>query len=425
MEKTHPATSWPYVIILTILVLAGFALCAMLMKSYMGGSAGLMQNEWFCGSESVESYGCSGVFASRYGKLFGMPLPALGEAYFGAVLVWLLLFGRRTVNVLFALLMAAGGLASLSMLYILFFVLPGHCRWCLLVHLTNGLMILTTLVAILWYRGLQDIGNFRFILTKAALTAFIVLAAMGWVMSIAWGTQFDRLTKQYEAIRLSEPYQRSLYASQKPRDIRINDGDHIRGNPSAPVRIVVYQDYQCEHCLKLSDLLQKVLETITGANRQKICIMVRHYPLCFRCNKGLQTNPHPYACSAAQAAEAVFIAGGEKAFWTYHDLLHKNFTNLDRNPYLTLAKQLGISEAGFQAALKNPKVKEKVEKDAASLVGLGYKTVPAVFINGRFVDGWQAPNFIANLVKEELASARTATTQPALTDAQRGTQNKQ
>lgn len=413
MEKTKPAALWGYVLVLGVLALTGLVLCASLMKAYWGTDTSLMRSQWFCGSRTIETYGCSGVFASRFGKWFGIPLPAFGEAYFGAVLVWLLLFRQRTFNILFALLLAAGLLASMGMLFVLFFILPGQCRWCLSVHLINGLMILTGVIALIRHRGLYDVRDFGFMLTKACLVMCIILAATGWLMAMAWGIETGKLSKQYEALRLSEPYQQALYTSQKPRTMQVQADDHVLGSRSAPVKIFVYQDYQCEACLEAWALVRGIVDKANKENQQRVCLVVRHYPLSDRCNRTVKIDAHPYACSAAQAVEAASVAGGEKAFWTYHELLHKHHSDLDKNPYLALAQQTGISDSDFRAALADPKITRKIERDTTSLHNLGFQTTPAIFVNGRFIDGWKLSGFIEGVVQKELDSSASGTIQNA------------
>lgn len=407
MDDKERKVPWGYVIILGILAFAGFTICMNLLGSYGEDKNGLLRSEWFCGDTSTFNYGCSGVFASRFGKIFGVPLPAFGVLYFASLLLWLVFFGRRSFNILLALLLAGGAATSLGLLFILYFVLPGQCRWCLLIHLVNGLLIFTTVVVFVRFGGLRDFRDFRYVLTKGSLVAFIVLAAAGWSLAGSYRRSMNQAVGFYEKVRLSECYQRGLYSSQKARDITINADDHILGSRAARVRIVVYQDYQCDHCRKAANLLHKAFEKANAGNKRNVSLVIRHYPLSYRCNKYMRTDLHPYACAAAHAAEAVFLAGGEKAFWAYHDLLHKHHADLDQNPYLALAQEVGISEASFREALASPKIKERIERDIASMHALGFRAVPTIFINGRFLDGWQVPGFVDNLIKEELAAAAT------------------
>jgi protein-disulfide isomerase/uncharacterized membrane protein len=402
-------TPWGYLFLISLVALIGFILCLNLLWAYAGDPKGMLTNEWFCGGQNGLEYGCSGVFASRFGKPWGIPLPAFGAIYFGTVLVWFLVFGRQSFNFFLALFFAGGAAVSLGLLFILFFVLPGQCRWCLLVHLINGAMIVAALLAFSVSRSFFDFRPLLFKLTRACLVGFIMLTLTGWTSAVVFKIQADYMKKEYEAVRLSECFQRGLYAQQKARIIKITPDDHILGLRSAPVKIVAYQDYQCDHCLKASKILKTAVNRLNQSGKQNnLCLVVRQYPLSRRCNPHYRSDYHPYSCAAARAAEAVAIAGGEPAFWKYHELLHNNFEELDQSPYAALAAGLGIPEKSFLAALKTPRVQSKIKTDIETLHDLGFSVVPTIFINGRHVDGWQVPGFIEQLAREELRPFLTA-----------------
>ena len=136
-------TGWLFLIGLALVALVGFVVSAKLTGGYNPTKpVSLLENAWFCGPQGVTGYGCSGVFASRYGKLWGIPWPMFGMAYFAAILAWLAVFGRKSLNIFFGLFLLAGAVVSVGLLFILLFVLPGQCRWCLMIHLCNGLILL-------------------------------------------------------------------------------------------------------------------------------------------------------------------------------------------------------------------------------------------------------------------------------------------
>ncbi len=407
-ERTH----WGYYILISFFAFMGFLLCLSLLWAYVGDAKGMLSNEWFCGSQNGLGYGCSGVFASRFGKPWGIPLPAFGALYFGTVLVWFLVYGRESLNLFFALFLAAGAAVSLGLLVILLFILPGQCRWCLLVHLVNGAMIVSGIVAFYVSKSLFDLRHLIFKLTRALLVGFIMLSLIGWTAAVIFKVQANQMKKEYETVRLSETFQRELYARQKTRTIKLTPEDHILGLRSAPVKIVAYQDYQCDHCLKAAKILQTTVNRLNNSGRENnVCLVVRNYPLSRRCNPYYRTDYHPYSCIATRAAEAVALAAGEPAFWKYCELLHKNFKNLDQSPYQELAEDIGIPEKSFQTAMTDPRVKSKIQMDIDSLRGLGFSVVPTIFLNGRHVDGWQIPGFLEQLTRELLPP--NPTTNPA------------
>jgi uncharacterized membrane protein/protein-disulfide isomerase len=402
INPMHPAP-WSILFLIALFATAGLLLSFAQIKAYTGNGGPIGNSEWLCGSQDALEYGCSGVFASRYGKFFGVPLPHFGSLYFLSVIIWLAIFRRDSLNMFFLILLGIGGVISLSLLFILFFVLPGICNWCLLIHFSNGAMIFSALAGYIKKRQFFDFSYFGYRVTKAFLVLFILLALAGGVAWTSFYRQTNILKKAYLAIRLDPTYQSCLYYSEKKHEIPLLPDDHILGSRSAPVIIVVYKDAQCEFCHQAWDAILEIYNKYNAGDKKQVAIVLRQYPLSDRCNPHMNSNLHPYACPSARALEAAAITGGEEAFWRYHGLLHKNFRNLDESPYLRLASGMKLDRTSFLAALKDPRVSEKLKKDADSLHALVEKpAVPIIFINGRYVDGWQVKGFIDKIVQEQL-----------------------
>src|SRR3990167_4396909 len=83
----------------------------------------------------------------------------------------------------------------------------------------------------------------------------------------------------------------------------VAEGEWVKGNPSAPVTIIEYSDFQCPACGHYYPILKELL----SKDGEKIRFVYRHFPL---------TNLHPNAEGAARATEA---AGLQGKFWEMHD----------------------------------------------------------------------------------------------------------
>ncbi len=396
---------WDFLLGLALVAMVGFMISAKLTGGYNPSKpVGMLNNEWFCGKQGVMEYGCSGVFAGRYGKFLGVPWPMFGMAYFAMILAWLVVFGRKILNVFFGLFLLAGGLVSLVLLYILLFVVPGQCRWCLMIHLCNGLIIVVAFTGFGIYGGLLDFTEWKFKLVKSVLVGLIIVSLAGWTAAYVLNFQKNALQNAYVKLKLDENIQLWQFKAQKPRDIPIGPEDHVLGKPSAPVKVVAYKDYQCTHCREASNLL----ESLYYKYPDRVMLVFRHWPLSNQCNPNMAVDQHPFACPAAKAAEVVTLLKGQKAFWDYNKLLVDYSLRLDEVPYMKLAGQMGIPADKFLAAVENPNVNQKIQADILSLKKLGFESVPAVFINGRYVEGWQIPGFLEKLVKAE-SEVKTAT----------------
>jgi protein-disulfide isomerase len=242
-------------------------------------------------------------------------------------------------------------------------------------------------------------------LTKAFLVLFIMVTLGAASIALYFYSDNQKIKAAYLRMRLDPTYQQCKYYSEKQVQLDIRPDDHVLGSRNAPVQIVVYKDAQCEYCHKTWTILNDLYKKINAEGLNNVMIVVRHYPLSSRCNPKVINNTHPYACPAAKAVEAAGVVGGEEAFWKYHQLLHERQADLDQAPYLQIAKQMGLSEQSFTAAMRDPKVQDKIKRESKQLEAFGYHGIPAVFINGRYVDGWQVEGFMENIVREELKKA--------------------
>ena len=103
------------------------------------------------------------------------------------------------------------------------------------------------------------------------------------------------------------------------------DNQPVKGNPSAPVTIVEFTDYQCPSCANL----QPAVELLMKEFGDKVRLAARDFPL----------PKHAYAFKAAEAAEAAREQG---KYWEYAALLYSNQTALAVEDLKKYAGQLGL-----------------------------------------------------------------------------------
>ncbi len=79
-----------------------------------------------------------------------------------------------------------------------------------------------------------------------------------------------------------------------------NIGDHVKGNPDAPVLIFEYADFQCPGCASVNPRVNKTIEQLDG----KLAIVYRSFLLAY----------HQNGTAAASAAEAAGLQGYWKEY---------------------------------------------------------------------------------------------------------------
>jgi len=163
-----------------------------------------------------------------------------------------------------------------------------------------------------------------------------------------------------------KPLLDEVIAALTPQPIAI-EGRPTIGNPSAPVTVVVFADFQCGACkAEVPALREEVKE-----RRGQVRLVFKHFPL----------GGHPRAEPAALAVEAAHQQG---KFWEMHDLVFANQAQLEDADLERYAKQIPeLDFAKWQADLAAPTTSATVSSDRADGRALAISGTPAVFVDGR------------------------------------------
>ncbi len=168
--------------------------------------------------------------------------------------------------------------------------------------------------------------------------------------------------------------------SKDPADAFEVEKRPVRGDASAKVEIVNFDDLECPFCARLnSELSQQTLEHYKGL----IKIVYKDYPL----------DGHPWAMHAAVDANCLADLSAE-AYWNFVDYVHghgEDISGTQREPSQsyraldsiaeTISKKSRVDEAQLSICLKNQdgSVVNSSLKLGASL---GIEGTPQMFVNG-------------------------------------------
>lgn len=165
-------------------------------------------------------------------------------------------------------------------------------------------------------------------------------------------------------------------APQIPQAMAQNlaDDDPFLGDPSAPVTIVEFGDFQCPFCGKFfREAEQDIIETYVKTSKARF--VFRDFPL---------TSIHE---EAQKSAEASVCAHEQGQFWKYHDLMFARQGDLSLKNYKAWAREIGLKTAPFDQCLDSGKYAAEIQKDVSDGVQAGVSGTPATFVNGRLVEG--------------------------------------
>ena len=194
-------------------------------------------------------------------------------------------------------------------------------------------------------------------------------------VALAWDRFHPVLSGADRAIAASRAVDLRLALPARP--------DHQRGMPGAPDTIVVFADFECPHCRRVS----ATLRDLAAGSSLRLLVEYRHRPL---------TRVHANALSAAIAAEC---AAGQGRFFAYHDALFQRVA-LDGAPWLTVAAAAGVPDtASFARCLREPgPAEDRVAEDTAAAARLGIDATPTLILRGRAFSGALSPATIRALV---------------------------
>ncbi len=170
--------------------------------------------------------------------------------------------------------------------------------------------------------------------------------------------------------------------------VAVRPDDPVRGEPRAPMSVVVFSDFQCPFCSRAVASVKEVEQ----AFGKDVRFVWKHMPLAF----------HPNAMPAALAAEAAREQG---KFWEMHDKLFANQQALSDSAYWQWAKELGLDGDRFASALQAPATRKRVEEDVAAAAAAGVNGTPTFVVNGEVVVGSGA---LREAVERSLKKVRLA-----------------
>jgi len=162
----------------------------------------------------------------------------------------------------------------------------------------------------------------------------------------------------------------------------------VKGNPEAPVTIVVFSDFQCPYCAKLLPELQQVEKLYPT----QVKVVFKHFPLSM----------HQYARKAAAAAIA---AGRQGKFWEMHDQLFASYNRLTDARVEEIASTLQLDLEQFRKDWQDPQNEQIIQRDQQLGQQAMVRGTPTVFINGRLLQDRSLGGF-RRLIEEGLRGAK-------------------
>ena len=172
--------------------------------------------------------------------------------------------------------------------------------------------------------------------------------------------------------------------------VPLGDTPDTRGRADALVTVIMFGDFECQHCRAVVGTLDEVL----AQHGDDVRLVFRHLPL---------ENVHTSARSAAKAALA---ASAQDKFWAMHDALFDRGNRLDADAIESAAREAGLELTRYAADAASVDVDRRLQRDIDTAAKFGIKGTPAFFVNGRYLGGRQSASAFNAVIAEELGRAR-------------------
>ena len=166
------------------------------------------------------------------------------------------------------------------------------------------------------------------------------------------------------------------------------------GDPNAPVKIDVYEDFQCPACRTYtSDIESQIVDNYVATG--KVYYTFRHFPFL---------DDNAIRKESDQSANASMCAADQNRFWDYHDILFANWDGENQGAFtdkrlVAFAEAIGLDMNTFNDCFNANQFQTEIEADLTAGRDTGISGTPSVLVNGRII----SPGFVPSY--EEISQA--------------------
>ncbi len=171
------------------------------------------------------------------------------------------------------------------------------------------------------------------------------------------------------------------------------------GDPAAPVKLDVWEDFQCSACLYFSQQEEpQIIAQLIATG--KVYYTFHMYPFIDG-SRG----------ESQDAANAAMCASEQGRFWDYHDALFANWIGENAGSFtpprlVAFAEKISLDMVAFNSCFPANKYADLIQKDFQAGKQHGVQSTPSIFVNGTRVVSQRNVNYIPSV--EEIVQAVAA-----------------
>jgi protein-disulfide isomerase len=167
------------------------------------------------------------------------------------------------------------------------------------------------------------------------------------------------------------------------------------GDPDAPVKVDVWEDFQCPACKTYAEkyetlVIQNYVET------GKVYYTVHFYPVISNYSEGNTESEH--------SSNAALCAADQGKFWDYHDIIFANWNGENQGAFadyrlVAFAQAIGLDMDQWNECFTSDLHADFIAADMQTGTEWGVSGTPSVFVNGTII----SPGYIATY--DQIAAA--------------------
>ena len=206
------------------------------------------------------------------------------------------------------------------------------------------------------------------------VSAQISKTSLTTVESQAMQEKITELTKLVQLLQAKSVSSRATSSAESSASLTsVKKDEHILGDINAPVKVVVYSDFDCPFCNKFHSTLHELLpKTFTG---NKVVWIQRHLPI---------TQLHPGAEKVALASECVAKYEGNEAFWKFSDAYYKarskSLTTKSSDLLNDVLNDTKLNKRSIKKCIKNKELVSAVTDDIKTAEKFGFQGTPSTAV---------------------------------------------
>ena len=320
-------------------------------------------------------FNCDKTTLSAVSNIAGVPISIFG-ALIGIFVMAGLIFKNEDYERTIYFSLAVNFTGCVALFCYSLFILKGLCPFCTLYYIVSGIT--------LFYFFKKSAS------AKPAIGYLVLFAVI--VLAISAVTKMNVDSKSNAQSAVATDLIKQYYSLPNLGSPKIVSDYKIATATNAPIKMVIFSDFECPACKALSEITPLIAARYEG----KIDIQYFFYPLDNSCNPSMERPLHQYACKAAYAASCMPLADFAKA----HDEIFHNQDKFEAG----FVDQY-IKDHKLESCVADPRTKEKVVALIKAADPFNIRSTPSYLINGVKIEGALPADQMYSIMDEILKRA--------------------